>query len=314
MKKSSFILLLTLIFIGCSENDPDVGLIDHSTPVLRTVTYNTYNVSTNTINRTTAYTIHDNKMESSITTNTSTSQQVNSTYNYSNNRISKISTFKDGNLSSQQDFSYDGNDNLTEYLQESIHPTTQQSFFNQHMFTHTTDTIFSEWKQSSDGNNFNTIATFKIVLDNNSNRTYLEENHVINNEIRVKTNNYDANNNLVTENTYIKDATNTLVNLQSTSITHETSLNLLSLVYQNTYGKENLILLYHLQSNALNNFNSKTISNNSLKTFDTNAVGNAGITFEFVNETGANNYDYLNDYRTYVNGVLLSRFTVEFIE
>ncbi|MBL4605078.1 MAG: hypothetical protein JKY02_05295 [Flavobacteriaceae bacterium] len=316
MKKLKFILPVVAIFIACSENDPDISLIDNSTPVLRTFSYKTYNSTTNAVNRTTVYTLQDNKMVSS-TTSTSALQQNNTTYSYSNNQISVISTLIGGNLSSQQSYSYNGNNKLIEYLHEYIHPTTQQSFFNRHTFTHTTDTIFSEWKQSSDGMNFNDlIATYKIVLDNNSNRTYFEKNDLSNNEINVRINRYDINDNLIAEDHLIKDANNVLMNSQSTTITHETSLNLLSLVYQNTYGKETLMLLYHLlqRSTPLNYFASKAISNNSFKTFNATFVGNSQITFEFMNETGTNNYDYLNEYRTYNDGVLFSRFTVEFTE
>lgn len=314
MKKLIVIISFVLILFACNETHIDTGLIDDSTPALRTLSYKTFNATTNTVNRTTTYTLNSNRIVSSTTTNSSTSQQSNSTYDYNNGLLSEIMVFSDNNLTSKRNYTYNNANKLVEYLQESIDLSTQQSFFNQHTFTHTSDTIFSEWKRSSDGTNFNTIATFKIVLDNNNNRTYLEENDLLNNEIKARISSYDTDNNLISENSFIKNNSNTLINVLSNNITYETSKNLLSLVYKNTYGKENLMLLYHLQSNALNNFNPKTISNNSLKTFDTTFVGNSGITFEFLHETGTNNYDYLNDYRSYVNGMLLSRFTIEFTE
>ena len=314
MKKTIVIIPFVLMFFSCNEAHIDTGLIDDSTPVVNTIAYKTYDATTNTVNRTTTYTLNSNRIVSSTTVNSSTSQQSNSTYDYNNGQLSEVMIFSDNHLTSKRNYTYNNTNKLVEYLQESIDPSTQQSFFNQHTFTHTSDTIFSEWKRSSDGIIFNTIATFKIVLDSNGNRTYLEKSDLINNETKVKVSNYDGNNNLITENSFIKNDDNTMTTILSNNITYKTSMNLLSLVHQNTYGKENLMLLYHLQSNALNNFNPKTISNNSLKTFDSTFVGNSGITFEFLNETGADNYDYLNDYRTYINGTLLSRFTVEFSE
>jgi len=311
MKKSILTLFLIVIFCSCENQSdsattlPTAEIINYSYK-----TYNTTNTPNTVINETT-YKIINNKISDYTGENLQTGEMSSGTYNYANNKIDEILKYRAGGLVERLNFSY-VNGRLSEYLQESINTTTQESFFNKHTFAHAIDTTYVEWRRSSDfGITFDIpVADIKIVLDSNSNRTYFEEYDYINDETTSATNSYDSNNNMISEALFKNYSNGTVLNELTNTMTYDTSENPLNLIYQETYGRENLMLLYHLESNAINNFNPKTLSPKSLDTFS--STFGSSITYEISNiELGG--YITSNDFETYTNGIKLSRFKIEYL-
>ncbi|MFD2568445.1 hypothetical protein [Pseudotenacibaculum haliotis] len=302
MKNLYFLLTLSIVFASCTKNDPDTGLIDNSTPILSSYTYETHNATTGDVLTSTVYNLDNNKILGY------TSANASALFSYENDKISEILSYTNGALVGKRNFEYNSNGKLSEFLVESIN----SSLFNKHSFTHTQDTIFSEWKRSTDGIHFDLIATFKIVLDVYQNRTYLEEHDIINNEVKIVYNTYDTNHNMITYDSYRKNNDNSLSSLFSSTYTYDTSINLLSVINENTYKKETFSLLYHLQTSAINNFTPRNISYNAMQSMSNN-FGNQ-FTYTVQNEVNDNNYAYFNTFKVYNNGVLFTKFTLEFTE
>lgn len=306
MKNLYCLLLCSILFYSCSKNDPDTGLVEDSTPVLSSYVYQTFNASTGDVLSNTVYELENNKIQGY------TSADASTTFSYQNNKISEILRYVNGILTGKQGFQYNSQGKLSEFLTENINNSTQQSFFNKHTFTYAQDTIFSEWKRSSDGITFDVIAQFKIVLDTHQNRTYFEEHDLINNEVKVIYNTYDTNHNMITFDSFQKNNNGSLTSLFSSTYTYDTSTNLLSLINKNTFQKETYMLLYHLQTNAINNFTPRNISHNAMLTISNNF--GTQFTYTAENEVNDDNYAYFNTFKVYNNGVLFTKFTLEFME
>nr|WP_321231895.1 hypothetical protein [uncultured Psychroserpens sp.] len=317
MKKSIIILnaFFALICFACSSNDSiDNQDINGNEPSLSNYIYKTYNVTNtpNTVIDSTNYNISDHKIISSSSLNLETLSQQSSNYTYVNGKIGEIRSFSNGVLSRIQSFTYNANDNLVEYLSESVDANGSSSNFQRHTFTHTTDTIFSSWERSNDGLNFDTsVSDFKIVLDGNDNRTYLETYSYLNNDTQFEVSTYDANSNILNESKYlIFNNGNEL--LFENNYTTNTSENYFNTINEDTFTRKNVMLLYHLQSGAVNNINAKSISTNTLNTFDS-TWGNSFADFEISNTIDTNNKTLSSDFKTIISGDVISRFSQEYI-
>lgn len=315
MKNIFFIYLsIFLIFSSCSNEVLDEGLIIDNQVALSDYIFKTFNVSNtpNTVIDSINFQIENNRIINSTGMNLETLNQNSSSYIYTNDRISEIESFTNGVLSRVQSYTYDTNGNLTEFLSEVINSNNQGSSFNKHTFNHTSDTIFSSWRRSSNGTDFNiNITDSKIVLDANENRVYYEEFDYLNNEIKSETNSYDNNSNSVNDSKYININGNTIL-LFENNYTTSSSENLLNRINEATYTRKNMMLLYHLQSDAINSINARNISKNILTTFSS-TFGNSFVDFEILNTTDDNNLTTLSDFRSIVSGNLFTRFTQEFI-
>jgi len=313
MKLSKFIALVIFISLTSCSNES----IDNNSEsiILTNYIYKNYNVTNtpNTVIDSTNYQIVDNKIISSSSLNIETLIERTSTYSYSDSKIEEIQSFIEGSLNRSQSYSYNTNGDLIEYLTVAFNTDSQPSNYEKHTFNHTNDTIFSSWKRSDDGINYNiNVSDSKIVLNNNSNRTYFEAYDYFNNETNIEVNNYDTNFNITNDSKYLRmENGNDTLSFEN-SYTYNSSLNLFNLINEATFTRKNLMLLYHLQPNAVNNINAKSISRNNLATFES-TWGNSIANFEITNTTDENNNGLFSDYKTIIAGNTFARFTQEYI-
>jgi hypothetical protein len=71
------------------------------------------------------------------------------------------------------------------------------------------------------------------------------------------------------------------------------------------------MMLYHLQTNALNSINARNCTPNSMQSYSTD-FGDGTITFEIENTPFDTNYTKISDYKTFNSGALFSRFSLEY--
>jgi hypothetical protein len=310
-----FYFVLSLTFLSCSNESIDDQDINNTEVSLTNYIYKTYNVSNapNTIIDSANYLINANKIISSSGLNLETLTQLTSNYNYLDGKIDNIKSFSNGALIRIQSFSYNTNNDLVEYLTESINTQNQNSSFQKHSFNHTTDTIFSSWTRSADGVNFDEeVSDFKIVLDDNVNRTYIETYSHLNDAITFEINSYDASNNIINESKYLRlDNGNDVLSFEN-NYTTNSSENLFNRINEATYTRKTLMLLHHLQSNAINNINAKRISGNVLTNYQS-TWGNSFADFEISNIMDDTGTTLFSEFKTTIGGDLLSRFTQEYI-
>lgn len=308
-------LFLSLMLTSCSNESIDDTEENNDAITITNYIYKTYNVSNapNTIIDSTNYLISNNRILSSSSINLETLDQQTSIYSYFDNRIDGIQSFRNGTLNRIQSYTYNANSDLIEYLSESINTSNQASSFEKHTFNHTTDTIFSSWKRSNDGINFNTNVTeSKTVIDANNNRTYFEEYDYFNDETDYHINSYDSNNNMLSDRSFLFLSDGSTQPLIENNHTFSSNINLYNLINEKTFSRKNLMVLYHLQSTAINNFNAKSVSPNALDTFTSSASGNI-ISFEIANRVDSNNLAITSEFRTLASGQLFSRFLQEFL-
>ena len=308
-------LVFILVFCSCSDDTANDLENNTSTPVLTNYIYTAYDVSNtpNTPTTSTTYNIDDNKIMSAVGTNTITSTQHNSSYSYINGHLDEIRSFSNNVLSRIQSFTYNANNDLVTYISESIDTEDQTSNFERHLFIHTADTIFASWTRSDDGITFDTnVSDFKIVLDANDNRTYLETYSYLNDDTTFEISTYDSNSNLVNESKYlILNNGNEVLSFEN-NYGSTVSENLFTRINEATYTRKTMMLLYHLQSNALNNINAKGISKNTLASFES-TWGNGFAQYEILNILDDNDYTLSSDFKTIIQGEVFARFTQEFI-
>ncbi len=154
----------------------------------------------------------------------------------------------DGKISYQMDLGYNSSGDLITHLQKDWNDNSQSFNYYKEAFTYKQDTIYSEQSTSSDGINYTTQSNEKIVLDENDNRIYLENNY--NGSKRVIRSTYEHNNL-----TYTSIYENTVYSYGYTDY-----INLESLVFRNTFGKKVYSLIYG-EGHA---FGPKTLSKNIL--------------------------------------------------
>ena len=312
--KMAFLITIISNFIIVSCSNDNIDLIDtQNSPTLTNYIFKTYNI-TNTPNTTIDslnYKIENNRILNISGINFETSDVLTSNYSYSNNQLTNVHSFVNNILNKTETFSYNSNGDLIEYISESI-SNNQISTLNKLIFNHTLDTIFSTLEYSNDGLSFTNISNFKIILDGNNNRTFFEEYNYFNDEIKQEINEYDENLNVVNESHYLlaENAPNTL-SFQN-NYTYNTSTNLFYTINERTYTRKNLMLLFHLQSDAVNEINVKSISRNNIITFQS-TWGNSFVNFDITNTTNQNNITILSDYKTIINDNVLSRFSQEYL-
>jgi hypothetical protein len=311
MKNQNYLLLLLLPFLfSCSDDDDNSGTDQELT--LSGFVQKNYNVNStpNVIIDSTYYQLQNNKIISIVRTNVATSVSNNTVYEYLGNKITNTTSFVNGVMSLKNNYLYDTNDKLIEFRQESYNPSNQITVIQKHTFIHTQDTIFSQWKRSTNnGISFTDIANFKIVLDQNNNRTYFEDHDMTNNSKERILTTYDANNNMLSEQCFnVLNNGDLILNLTN-SATYSNFINPLALIMEATFGRKTLMLLYHLQTTAINNINSRNVSPKAMDSFITSFDG---IGFEITNTPFNNNVTQISDFKTLNSGSLIGRFSLEY--
>ena len=309
------IIFFALLCFACSSDDTTTPIDPE--PVLTQFIYENYNTinEPNTVTIRKTYTIENNRIISTTHETIETGYTSNRTYTYVNNKISEISRFIEGLLIEKKNFTYDTDGNLTEYLRETTANSNSQAVYIKQNFSHTQDTIFGTNSQSLDGINYDVNSNSKIVLDSNLNMTFSENYDVLNNETTRSEHIYDANNNVVSSSGFLELENGNFVNTISSTYTYESGINTLGLIYEATFGRQVLMLSAQHQDNssALNNYNSKYLSNYTFSTFTSTFFGNGNFTPEFSHTYNDDNYSTFSDYRLLVNNDLFTRFTYEYI-
>ncbi len=311
MKTKNYFLvaLMSLLFSSC--NDDEVILIPDNQTAITNFIQRNYDLSGNVI-RTIEYELEENKIVSSVSTVIATSQTATTSYAYSNGRLATISGFSNGNMTTQSNYIYNSNNDLIELRQDSYNASNQITNITKHTFTHTADTIFSQWNRSTDGGvSYSTVTNLKIVLDQNNNRTFFEDHNTTSTGIDRIVTTYDANNNVTNEQYIVALSSGTTFINPITNYTYTNQINPLAMVNEATYGRKTLMMLYHLQTDAVNNINARNITPNTMETHTT-TFGDGTITFEIENTPFDANYTKISDYKTYNSGTLFTRFSLEY--
>ncbi|WP_299441529.1 hypothetical protein [uncultured Aquimarina sp.] len=306
---SSFILVLILIITSCSNDDDS-----NNDPVIESMNnfvLTNFDVSTtpNTRIDSTYYQLANNRIDYSEGINFQTNETSSGTYIYDNDKISEIRRYSQSNLIEKLTFEYSNSNTLTEFLHET---TQEQSIYNKHTFTYSSDSIYVNWKRSFDGINFDIdVAHSKIVLDSNNNRVYFENFNFLNNTTKAVITQYDSNNNPIKEE-FLHDSGTGLELDFTNTITFENSINTLYEVNETTFSRHTLMLLYHIDSGEVNNFNFKSISPNNIKTFESD-FGSL-FTYSVLHVINEERYSELTEFATFSNSDLFSAFSYEFFE
>lgn len=309
MRLSILTTLIVTTLISCSKDDaPITNQVEQTN--LKNFIYKTYDIETNDIINETTYTIEDWKITEYSGTNTTTNETSSGTFHYTNNKISEVFRYRDEIVVSKRNYTYNSEGELSNYIVESLN-TTNPIKFRKITFNHTSDTIYAETGVSEDGVIYNSISTHKIILDENNNRTHYETYNILNDEFKVVKMEYDANNNAIKEEFYSNFNDELLSTLENT-IEFDNTTNTLYKVYEETYGRKNLMLLYHTFSSAINNFNVKNISKNNIVNFNTTFGGDL-FSFEFDKTVNEDNFSNYNEYKTFDTSSLFNFFSYNFL-
>ena len=203
MKNLFCTLFISLLVISCSSDNANLANEDQEISVA-TITRKNYNATTNTVISTINFEVVNNKITRTVNLNVVNSQQTTSNYVYLANKLTNISTERNGILISEQRFIYNASNKIIEYKSDTYNSNGQLINTNKHIFNRIQDTVYSTWTRSiNNSNNYSLIMSSKIVLDQNMNRTYIEKYDHLNNEYKRIITTYDASNNILDENHYL---------------------------------------------------------------------------------------------------------------
>ncbi len=305
MKKITMLLFLSTL-VSCS-NDNSMSTNTEDVSVASIIRKN-YNGSTGAVLSTIEYTIGNNKIMSVTASNAQNSPQSVSVYSYLNNKITQITTSSNGVVTSTSYYIYNSANQLIEYRTEGS-DSAGQLYINKNTFERIQDTIYNHWtRKTPSSNDFFPIQSSKIVLDQNFNRTYFEYYDHLNNQTGKKIITYDAQSNILEEKSYLMDEFGQFQNTITNNYSYGTAKNTLSYVMLATFGKENMTLLYDLQTRALNEFIVKSYSPNVLTNF-TSTFSN--VTFTITNTINNTNFCDFSEYIC-ISGPIFSKFTYQF--
>ncbi len=287
MKNIDLPIILILTIISCSNDQDDLRTLGGDNFKFKEYFYKSFDPSSGEKMDSIKYMLTDEgKLESYSGTNNGTS--ISGIVNYANNNITSLESYSGGKLQSKWTYLYE-NQNLAEVLVEYTQGST--FMFSKTQYTYTEDTILVTQKSSTDGVIFDIEeSNSKIILDDRGNRTYYE---VGDSASQIE---FDSNNNPISE-THLFDSGMGLVPRKVDRITHLDSKNTLYEIYERTYGKQILMLTYHLLDSYIGRVNPKNISPNNVDTYE---IDFSHIySFEINNEIASNNYAVLNSYKTY---------------
>ena len=298
MRKIYFVL--NIIFLAACSDQTDVP--DTNTNIVESFSITYFNIAGTPL-KTENFSLENNKINNVTILNHSNNEISNTTYNYSSDKLTKIVSTKNNVETSVTELLYTDNQ-----LSEISFIKNDNLWGTNTLKVNYTNDLNSILFSSKDNSN-NEISNGTITLDANDNRIYFEENDLINNQTKVIQTEYDATNNPKKEMFFSKD-NNTLYLNFSNTITHNSERNTLYNIYENTYSKRTLMLIYHLQSKAINNINTKNISPNIVSEFHSSFADN----FQFKIDNSINDgflekgiYKYYDN-----NSNLISHFEIEF--
>lgn len=310
MKKYLLLLIVVLVTLYSCTNDENAAT--NLTPNVSNIIQKNYNITTGGIFNSTNYDLLNNKIQFTTSTNNQAGQQSTSAYNYLGNRLNNITNSQNGIVNAIKHFVYNTSNKLVEYRSEGFNPSGQITSINKEIFTHTSDTIFTQWTRSvNNAGSFSLISSTKIVLDSHGNQTFIEVFDNLNNETTQIIKTYDSNNNIIMEAFYTLDENGIPINVMTNSITYNANKNTLYFVTEKTFGKNVLMLLYPYAGSAVNSITVKSYCPNNVNTFST-TFGDGTITSAITNTTNQNGYSEYDEFSTYNSNVLYSKFTYEY--
>ena len=233
MKKLSLIItiLIGLIITACSTDEissPSVSSLNISKSINKQYTFydSNFNLGVNAIlTDSIEIILNNNKIVNytGLSNINDIPKTIIGNIIYANDRISQLERFENNQLISSSEFIYDNSGELIERQSKEWDSSIQEFFYEKSEFTHTTDTIFSNYYNSSNNVDFTLISSNKTVLDTNNNRIYYESNY------GIITETYDSDNNILSSDIF----GSTLYNY-----TYSTVLNTQALINNNTIGKK----------------------------------------------------------------------------
>ena len=303
MKKLLFVFTLAIMF-SCASDDSNSNPETETNIPFLAFDFKNFNAS-GMVTDSTRYFLNNEGKISNYSNNS-----ANGLFTYTDNLLSTVERFTGGQISLREQYNYDSQ-NLIEVLSENYSSATTEYNRIQYQYS-STDTIYVTDRNSNDGVNYNiNISDSKIVLDSNDNRTYFENYDYINDETTAVISEYDSNNNLIKE-TFYNDYGSGLVESYNNTLSFSNDKNSLYEVYKRTYTRRNLMITYHLQGNAVNQINGKSISVNNVNTFNT-TFGSI-FSFEIDNIVGNDNYSTSNSFKTYADSNLIRHFEYSFVQ
>ena len=308
--KNLFFFLALLLITGCSKSEINDSKSINNQIFVTSIIRKNYNLS-NSVIRTQTTNVVNNKIQNTTITFPASSQTSVSTYNYLNNRISTIESFFNAILTTKTYFIYDASNKLIEYRTESFNNSGQIQSVNKHIFYRMQNIVYSNWTRSINSQSFVSISNAEIMLDQNLNRINFKEHDIVNNEQKKIVTVYDNNNNILTEEYFSLNSSGLYNSYLINSYSYGTAINTLAFINLQSIGKENIMLLYHLNSNAINEVNVKSFSPNVINTFISTFDDN--IIFNIINQVDSNNYSRFSEYNCYNANNFISKFSFEFI-
>lgn len=200
---------------------------------------------------------------------------------------------------------------MIEYRTESFNNQGQIQSINKHIFYRIQNIVYSNWTRSINSQPFVAVSNAEIMLDQNLNRINFKEYDLVNNEQKKIVTVYDNNNNILTEEYFSLNSSGLFDSYLTNNYSYGTALNTLSFINLQSIGKENMMLLYHLNSNAINEVNVKSFSPNVINTFISTFDNN--ITYSIINQVDSNNYSRNSEYNCFNANNFISKFSFEFI-
>lgn len=304
------ILSCTAVAISCSS-DENVAIEEPTPEVPETSIFSkfvvrNFSASNNTVIDSTTYQLENDKVKTAQKIIVATGVTTTTQYSYTNDKIANVITSINGVIREKQFYDYQNN-KISEFKTETYSVSNVLTEVNKHSFVQTGDTIYSDWNKSSNGSNFTLHMQSKIKLDN-GNTVFYEGNNF--SDINRITMQFDSNGNPLNEKYFKKSqGENGFLATGENNITYGSTINTFGKIMENTYGREVIMLLSHLESNAVNFYRVKKFSRNTLNSFESDFFSS---TFTINNTVNAQNFAKKIDYIFLLNGTLFTKFQQEF--
>lgn len=188
----------------------------------------------------TTYQLENSQIKSAQRVFVGTGAITSTQYSYTNDKISSVIASESGVIRSKQ-FSSNQNNKLSEFKTETYNSSNVLTEFSTHTFVKTSDTIYSDWKKSTDSINYTLHITKKLKLEN-GNTVFYEGNFMSGiNKIVVE---FDSNGNPLAEKYFNKQQGEIeFLSTGESPITYGTSINTFGKIMEHTYSRE--VIMYY---------------------------------------------------------------------
>ncbi|KAB1157347.1 hypothetical protein F7018_10485 [Tenacibaculum aiptasiae] len=294
MKNIFYVGLFLLTFTACTDEIVIPSLPNNQ---IFSYTYKNFDPNTGDVKDSIKYKISNNKILTYEGIN-GLKEPVSGQFKYVNERLSERIVKKNGVLLSTETFTYDNNGNLIETFKKQEEGSVNN--YKKTTFNHTPDTIFVNEAKSTDGLNFQTKIIAKIVLDENQNGIYYENEfsngghqiteYIYNNNAPIKYNTYRINN-----------SNKTLWSESFITTTNET--NALYKILEKTFSKKKLMILHYQNASfSPTFFKFRNISPRTIQQFNYEIKSSPLVTkFEITNSI-INDQHVKSTYRSAIDG------------